>query len=245
MPEYRKVLIALSAVCLVTACASTRRNQVQAASTSPARTSIVSGDKLPAPDAVDAGVSERRFFIGPLDRLTIDVLGLPDFGSREVQTDASGRLSFPLAGVIDAAGKTPTELAAIIAGRLRQNYVRNPQVTVNLKETVSQVITVDGEVREPGSYPIVGTSTLLRAVAAAKGTTESALQSRVLILRKVGGLQYAGVYNLKSIRRGDYEDPQVFVNDVVVVGDNAARRLLRDALTILPAITTPAILLLR
>lgn len=245
MSVYRNLLIAGSAVVLLSGCATTRRTHVPAATTSVVQTSVVPGDRLPVPDALDAGVNQRRFIVGPLDRLTIDVLGLPDFGSREVQTDASGRISFPLAGVIEAAGKTPAELAAVIAARLRQNYVRNPQVTVNLKETVSQVITVDGEVREPGTYPIVGTSSLLRAVASAKGTTESALQSRVLILRKVGGLQYAGVYNLKSIRRGDYEDPQVFVNDVVVVGDNAARRLLRDALAIIPAITTPAILLLR
>jgi polysaccharide biosynthesis/export protein len=162
-----------------------------------------------------------------------------------VQTDASGRISFPLAGVVEAAGRTPAEVEEILEQRLRTGFVRDPQVTVNLKETVSQVITVDGQVREPGLYPVIGRMTLVRAVATAKGTDEFAKLDDVVVFRTVNGQQYAALYNLKAIRRGGYPDPEVFANDVVVVGDSPARRFFKNALQIAPLLTTPIILLLQ
>jgi polysaccharide export outer membrane protein len=55
----------------------------------------------------------------------------------------------------------------------------------------------------------------------------------------------AALYNLKSIRRGVYNDPEVFANDVVVVGDSQARRLFKDALQVTPALLTPLIYILQ
>jgi polysaccharide export outer membrane protein len=149
-----------------------------------------------------------------------------------------------LAGIIEAAGRTPAEVENEIEARLRGRYIRDPQVTVNLKETVSQVITVDGQVKEPGLYPVIGKMTLMRAVATAKGTAEFAKLEDVVIFRTVNGEDMAALYNLSAIRRGSYSDPEVFANDVVVVGDSKARRLFKDALQIVPALATPLILLL-
>ncbi len=196
---------------------------------------------MPQPDRTDILAEARPYLIGPFDRLLIDVFGIEELSSKEVQTDASGRISFPLAGVIEAAGKTPADVERILEQRLSAAFVRNPQVTVNLKETVSQVVTVDGEVKEPGLYPVVGRMTLMRAVATAKGTSEFAKLDDVVIFRTVQGRKMAGLYNLKSIRRGAYEDPEVFANDVVVVGDSSGRRLFKDGLQVLPALLTPLI----
>ena len=55
----------------------------------------------------------------------------------------------------------------------------------------------------------------------------------------------AALYNLRAIRSGAYGDPEVFANDVVVVGDSKARRMFKDALQILPTLTSPLILLLQ
>ena len=187
----------------------------------------------------------RPYLIGPFDKLQIDVFGIDELSEKEVQTDASGRISFPLAGIIEAAGKTPGEVEIELEERLRTRYVRDPQVTVNLKETVSQVITVDGQVREPGLYPVVGKMTLMRAVATAKGTAEFAKLDDVVIFRTVKGQQLAALYNLTAIRRGNYDDPEVFANDVVIVGDSKARRLFKDALQIVPLLTTPLIIALQ
>ena len=199
--------------------------------------------QLPAPTGADMTNNERPYLIGPFDKLNIDVFGVEDL-SRDVQADASGRVSIPLAGTLDVSGKTPGEVATMVADRLRGRYVRDPQVTVNLLQAVSRIVTIDGEVKKPGLYPVVGQMTLMRAVATAEGTTEFARLDDVVVFRTVKGQRYAALFNLKAIRRGTYEDPEIFPNDVISVGDSQARRLFRDVLTAAPAIVTPLVYVL-
>ena len=203
---------------------------------------VVSSESMPEPTRGDMLAATRPYLIGPFDKLKIDVFGIEDL-TKEVEIDASGRLSFPLIGVIEAAGLTPGELADTIEQKLKGRYVREPQVTVNLDETVSQVITVDGQVQKAGLYPVIGTMTLMRAVATAGGTSEFAKLDDVVIFRRVNGEQLAGLYNLKAIRRGNYADPEVFANDVIIVGDSQARRIFKDLLQASPLLTTPLIIL--
>lgn len=234
---FSKHIIAGILLTLLAACASTPR-----VASTPGVT-LLESDGLPQPTRADLVAASRPYLIGPFDKLTIDVFGIEELSKKEVQTDASGRISFPLAGVVEAAGLTPGELAKVIEERLRGRYVREPQVTVNLGETVSQVITVDGQVDKPGLYPVIGQMTLLRAVATAGGTSEFAKLDDVVIFRTVEGKQYAGLYNLEAIRRGNYRDPEVFASDVVVVGDSKARRIFKDILNVAPLLSTPIIVL--
>lgn len=195
---------------------------------------VVSGTTLPPPTAADLSALDRPYLIGPFDKLKIDVFGIEEL-DQEIQADASGRISMPLAGVVDAAGKTPGELAEVIEERLR-GYVKNPQVTVNLEETVSQVVTVDGEVKKPGLYPVIGRMTLMRAVATAEGLTEFAKRREVVIFRTVGDQRLAALYSLEAIRKGAYPDPDIYANDVVVVGDSEGRRLFRNFVQVAPSL---------
>ena len=204
---------------------------------------VVQSAELPPPDRLVRDV--RPYYIGPFDKLTIDVFGIAELSNKEVQVDAGGRMSFPLIGSVEASGKTPSEIATVMEERLRGQYIRNPQVTVNLKETVSQVITIEGEVREPGLYPVVGRMTLLRAVATAKGTTEFTNLKDIVVFRTAGGQKYAALYNLSAIRNGVYPDPEVYANDVVMVGESRGRRLFRDLLSAAPLLTTPLIIALQ
>jgi polysaccharide export outer membrane protein len=169
---------------------------------------------------------------------------VPDL-SREVQIDASGRIAMPLIGTIDARGKTASELAVSIEDALRTRYVRNPEVTINIKSSVSQVVTVDGQVIEPGLYPVTNQMTLMRAVASAKGLSEFANADDVVILRTVEGRKMAGLYNIGAIRRGTYDDPQIYANDVIVVGDSPARRRFRDVVSLAPVLAAPLIAILQ
>jgi polysaccharide export outer membrane protein len=202
---------------------------------------ILNADDLPAPDREDVMAMDRPYLVGPFDKLTIDVFGIEELSQREVQVDASGRISFPLAGVVEVAGKTPGEIEDKLRTLLAASYVRNPQVTVNLKETTSQVVTVEGQVKKPGLYPVIGRLTLLRAVALAEGTTEFSKLNQVVIFRTVKGQDLAALYSIKAIRVGAYKDPEVYANDVVVVGDSVARRTFKDVLQVLPLLTTPLI----
>jgi len=206
---------------------------------------IISGSEMPGPDRSDLMTMNRPYLIGPFDKLTIDVFGIDELSQREVQVDASGRMSFPLVGVIAVAGKTPGEVEIELRKLLATRYVRDPQVTVNLKETTSQVVTVEGEVKKPGLYPVIGGLTLLRAVALAEGTTEFSKLNQIVVFRTVKDQQLAALYNLKAIRTGAYQDPEIYANDVIVVGDSVARRTFKDILQVAPLFTTPIIVALQ
>lgn len=199
---------------------------------------------LPRPERLDLIAADRPALIGPLDTIQVEVFNIPEL-NREIQVDASGRIAMPLAGTIDARGKTAEELARTIETSLRSHYVRNPQVVVNIKSSVSQVVTIDGQVVEPGLYPVTNEMTLMRVIASAKGLTEYARDDDVVILRTVGGRRMAGLYNIAAIRRGMYGDPPVYANDVVVVGDSPQRRLFRDFVSLSPLIAAPLIAVLQ
>lgn len=241
---YRICAILVSAA-IVASCAGNNGLGRGAAAGSPSGVQAITAGELPPPGRADLIEQNRPYLIGPFDKLVIDVFGIEELSNKEVQTDAGGRISFPLAGIVEAAGRTPAELEQVLEERLRGGFVRDPQVTVNLKETVSQVITVDGQVKEPGLYPVIGRMTLMRAVATAKGLGEFAKLEDVVVFRTVDGKKMAALYNLKAIRRGYYEDPEVYANDVVIVGESQAKRLFKDALQIAPLLTTPIILLLQ
>lgn len=216
----------------------------QAPLVSSPQVSVVNSDALPAPGPADVAISEPVYLVGPYDKLSISVLGIEEL-TMKVVVDGSGKISLPLAGTIDAGGHTLADVGAAIARNLRAQYVRDPQVAVNLEETVSHTVTVDGDVTEPGMYPVIGNMTMLQAIAKAKGATEFAKLTDVVVLRTVNGQRMAALYNVAAIRRGAYADPRIYANDIVIVGDSPARRLFRDIVQAAPLLTTPLIVLFR
>ncbi|WP_242201513.1 polysaccharide biosynthesis/export family protein [Sphingomonas hankookensis] len=223
----------------LTAC--NRREPLQSSS----RLTVVDDSTtLPPPERLDLTAADRPALIGPLDTIQVDVFNVPDL-SREIQVDAGGQIAMPLIGTIDARGRTAQELGTAIETALRKRYVREPEVTVNIKSSISQVVTIDGQVVEPGLYPVTNQMTLLRAVASAKGLSEFARQDDVVILRTVNGRRMAGLYNVSAIRRGAYDDPPIYANDLIVVGDSPQRRLFRDFVSLAPLLAAPLIAILQ
>lgn len=202
---------------------------------------VMDTHELPPPERADLIAVDRPYLVGPFDKLVIDVFGVEEMSNRKITVDAGGRISFPMVGVVTVAGNTPGEIETILRDRLAANYVRNPQVTVNLEETVSQVVTVEGQVKKPGLFPVIGRMTLLRAVALAGGTDEFTKLDEIVVFRTVKGEQLAALYNLKDVRRGAYPDPDIYANDVIVVGESRARRIFKDVLQIVPLLSTPVI----
>jgi len=224
---------------VVTGCAS--HEPIQSTSS---LTVVSNSAVLPPPNRSDLTAADRPALIGPLDTIQVSVFGISDL-DREMQVDASGRIAMPLAGTIDARGKTAQELATAIEAALKRRYVRNPEVTVNIKSSVSQVVTIDGSVAEPGLYPVTNQMTLMRVIASAKGLTEFARQEDVVILRTVDDRHMAGLYNIGEIRRGTYDDPPIYANDVIIVGDSPQRRLFRDLVSVSPILAAPLIAILQ
>ncbi|WP_447759723.1 polysaccharide biosynthesis/export family protein [Sphingopyxis panaciterrae] len=205
---------------------------------------------MPQPEASDVVRSTRPAYFGPFSELRVEVFGVPDM-QRDIMADGEGNFSFPLVGTIAAAGKAPSDVAEEIRGKLAGRYIRNPQVTVNFKSSTnplavqSMAVTVDGQVNRSGAYPVVGRVTLMRAVALAGGLNEFAKLEDVVVFREVAGKKYVAIYNLEAIRRGNYADPEIFPNDVVVVGDSPARRRFKEILQITPAFLSPLVLAAR
>jgi polysaccharide export outer membrane protein len=183
---------------------------------------------LPPPDTTVTATDFSSYRIGPTDEIAVSVFDAPEL-AREGAVDDAGNFSMPLVGAVQAGGKTPQELADVIAAQLRGRYLKNPQVTVNIKAARARTVTVDGSVRQPGVYPVVGRMTLQQAVATAKGADEAADIDKVIVFRSVNGQKMAAMFNLRDIRSGRYADPEVYGNDIVVVGESAGRRFFRDA----------------
>lgn len=174
--------------------------------------------------------------IGATDMLSVSVFQVPDLTFDEIRVDAAGNLQMPLIGSVQAAGLTPNELSRDIARRLSERYLRNPQVTVTVKEAASQKVTIDGAVTQPGVYEMRGRTTLLQAVAMARGPSRDADINSVAVFREVGGQRMVAVFDLSAIRNGEAEDPVILGDDVVVVDVSRVNALIRDAIQALPAL---------
>jgi polysaccharide export outer membrane protein len=184
--------------------------------------------------ALQAPASAYR--IGPLDRLNITVFQVKDLTLEKVQVDAGGQILLPLIGSVTAAGKTTEELSREIAQRLGEKYLQSPQVSVVVEDAVSQKITVQGAVTEAGVFMMRGRTSLLEAVAMAKGTTKHANLKRVAIVRAVDGEPHAAVFNLAAIQAGKERNPEVLANDVIVVDTKGSRVFWDNLIQALPAL---------
>lgn len=186
-----------------------------------------------APDAPVTFSLGTDYQIAPLDTLKIDVFRVPDL-SGEFEVDLTGHISMPLIGTVLAVDKTPAQLSAHLAQQLGAKYLQSPDVSVGVKSSTRRNVTVDGSVRQPGQYPITGPTTLIQAIALARGTDTDANPRRVAIFRQVGGKRMAAAFDLTSIRRGEMKDPEVYSGDIVVVDGSKNNQFKRDVLAAIP-----------
>ena len=103
----------------------------------------VQADAMPQPAPASADGS-GQFALQAFDKLRIEVFGVESL-QRTVAVDGDGRFGFPLIGQVQAAGKTPAQLAGEIEQALRSaSFVRNPDVTVTILEAPGRTVAVDG-----------------------------------------------------------------------------------------------------
>lgn len=128
--------------------------------------------RLAATRKTDSGFP-ADYTIGPNDLIDISVFEVPDL-NRVVRVSNQGKISLPLVGTIQASGLTARELEMVMAELLRQKYLKNPQVSVFLKEYQSRPVTVYGAVKKPGVIQLQSPRTLIEMLAMAEGFTEDA-----------------------------------------------------------------------
>jgi polysaccharide biosynthesis/export protein len=185
-----RVLIALITACLLTACAPFAGQHPGEWSTSISEPAMhVAGGwgattVLPttiAAHADDDISAHGRYPLDTGDRLRIFVYGQPNL-SRIYTVDQQGSISVPLIGTVRARGATTTGLERTIRSRLGAQFVKDPQVTVDISQ--NRPFFILGEVRAAGQYPYVSGLTVQSAVAVAGGYSERANERHVQITRK-------------------------------------------------------------
>lgn len=172
--------------------------------------------------------SSQDYVIGPHDLLEISVFRVDEL-SRTVRVNSRGTISMPMIGMIQAAGSTAAEVEDQIAARLLECCLQDPQVSIFIKEFVSQRVTVEGEVEKPGVYALTGRTTLLQALAMASGVGELAELEDVRVFRdQQDGTKEQLLFDIKAIREGAQQDPVIQGNDIVVVNRSGSKGLIRD-----------------
>jgi polysaccharide export outer membrane protein len=187
---------------------------------------------IPAANTETQSIEDYR--IGPLDTLDVAVFQEPELSAKAIQVDASGQIALPLVGSVDAKGKTAAQLSKELKQLFETKYLSNAQVTVTVASSVSQKVSVQGEVTEPGVYQLTGPATLLDVISLAKGETEIAKLDQVVVFRTVGGERMGAVFDVASIRSGSAADPVIRGNDLVVVGYSAAKRFWHNVMSAAP-----------
>ena len=162
---------------------------------------VTSGEALPPVEQVAWGEPENPpldlrgphavadtdgpYLLDSGDRLRIFVYGQPNL-SRLYVVDHDGKIAVPLIGVISARGKTTSELQGTIRARLGAEFVKDPQVTVDVQQ--NRPFFILGEVKNAGQFPYVSGMTVETAVAIAGGYTERASTRKYRITRRINGL---------------------------------------------------------
>jgi len=163
--------------------------------------------------------------IGPMDLLEIEVFGVEEL-SRTVRVGPNGEISLPLIGGLQAAGLSSQQLEQRIAVKLAQDYLQDPHVSVFVSEQVSQRVTVQGAVNEPGMFPMQGKTTLMQAIAMADGLNPVADAGDIRIFREAVGGKLVMSFDLNAIEDGASGDPRLQTGDIVVVDTSTGKSVL-------------------
>ncbi len=157
------------------------------------------------------------YLIGVNDVVAVSVWQVPDL-TRDVTVRPDGKISYPLIGDIPAEGLTLTELDHLLTERLRA-YVREPQVTVELRRMREQRVAVLGEVAQQGVYRIAGKTTVPEVIAMAQGFRPTGARIRDVVIVKGYPDQPRVVHlNVNSLlRRGKAAPVTVDGGDIIYV----------------------------
>lgn len=141
------------------------------------------------------------------DGLTQDVLIRPD-----------GKLTFPLVGHLQAAGRTAEKIQVEITARLKK-YIPKPVVTVSIKAVSGNKIFVIGKVTKPGVYTVGRNIDVMQALTLAGGLTPFAAQNKIKIIRRGGGKQNVFKFRYSDVAGGHNLEQNIILKsgDTVVV----------------------------
>ena len=164
----------------------------------------------------EVGVPQDR--VGVDDTFDVRVYGETELsGMFRVATD--GTVDYPLAGRLLVAGLRTGEIQELLVDKLKDKYLKEPQVVVTIKERNSQKISVLGQVSRPGQVGYYPNMTIVDAIASAGGFTGIAAKNSVNLRREVAGKIQTHVYPVADISEGRSQNVMVLPGDVLVVDE--------------------------
>ncbi|MCK4852233.1 MAG: polysaccharide biosynthesis/export family protein [Candidatus Omnitrophica bacterium] len=163
-----------------------------------------------------------EYQIGPENVLLIEVYyGRDENLSRKVRVSSKGLITFPLLGEVRVNGLTVSELENKVTDLLEKDYLVNPQVSVFIEEY--STVSILGQIKEPGSYPIKGRMSVIELISQAGGFTKIAAVNDVKIIRTNpdGSKVTIRVKAGDIINRGKQDDDvQMNPGDIVTVAES-------------------------
>ncbi len=162
--------------------------------------------------------TDETFFIGNDDVLAISVWNEPNL-TKQIPVRSDGKISLPLIGDIQAAGRTPSQLEIDITDKLK-GYIADPQVAVIVQQINSLKFNILGEVIKPGAYPLTAGTTIVDAIAIAGGFKDFAKKKGVYVLRpSPGGADMKYNFNYQEFIKGKNTKQNIMVKprDTIIV----------------------------
>jgi polysaccharide biosynthesis/export protein len=167
---------------------------------------------------------DDTYIIGDEDVLSISVWKELDL-TKVIPVRSDGKISLPLVGDVQAAGRTPAQLAEDLTAALR-GFITDPQVTVIVQEIKSRNFNILGQVAKPGSYPLITDTTVVDAIALAGGFRDFAKKKGIYIVRKdANGTEIRIPFNYEDFikaqkgKKGKHPTPDIQIkpHDTIVV----------------------------
>jgi polysaccharide biosynthesis/export protein len=187
----------------------------------PARAQDVNGRRssvtVARPDSATAIMPPADYVIGPQDQLSI-IFFLNKDMSADVVVRPDGKISLPLLQDIQASGLTPVQLRERVSIEAKR-FMQEPNPTVVVREINSRKVSILGWVERPGTYSLMGPTTVLQLIAAASGLKEYAKSSRIVVMRNDGGRQTTFKFNYKQVTAQKHVEQNIELKpgDVIIV----------------------------
>ena len=179
----------------------------------------------------------QDYLLGPGDIILVTVFGIEDLKAKELTLDSEGKISLPFINDVQLIGLTPRESEVKIGALFEASVMKNPQVSVSVKEYRSQFINVLGAVIKPGTYQLTRRAFLVDALAMAGGLVPEKADSKVLVHRaalaqstpaeKVAGVEKKETLEVdlaQLLEKGDISlNVPIYAGDVISVPERVER----------------------
>jgi polysaccharide export outer membrane protein len=186
---------------------------------------VIYGCTLPVSHLIEAQAAaaaaatpdQDKYLLGPEDALEVSVWKEPDL-TKQLLVRPDGKITYPLIGEVQAAGRTVKQLQEEIFKRL-EKYVTDAHVTVILLKAQNYKVYVTGKVNKPGEFVIGKPVNVMQAISMAGGLTPFASPGSIMVLRSMGGKEEVYPFNYKEVARGQFleQNRTLMPGDVVVV----------------------------